>query len=87
MQPIASAELDGSAPAPVTRADVAFTDGGTSVTLGEDAGGLYSATQDEGLNYQVGELVTVTADYNEETHSIAVVAPAPPEYDLERSIL
>ena len=80
---LVSAEvMDGSEPSPVTRADVVLTtDGGTTATLEEDAGGLYSGDQEDGLDYQPGELVTVTADYNDETHTIAVTAPEPPEYD------
>jgi len=80
---LVSAEtMDGSAPPPVTRADVILsTDGGTSVTLEEDAGGLYSGNSEDGLEYQAGELVTITADYNGESHSAAVTAPAPPTYD------
>lgn len=80
---LVSAEvMDGSAPSPVTSAIVDIsTDNGTSASFTEDAGGLYRANEDDGLSYQDGELVTVTANDGED-HTISVVAPIAPSFDI-----
>jgi hypothetical protein len=80
---LVSAEvMDGSAPSPVTGAIVDIdTDSGTSASFTEDAGGLYRANEDDGLSYQDGELVTVTANDGED-HIISVVAPIAPLFDI-----
>jgi hypothetical protein len=60
---------------------VVSTDGGTSADIQEESSGLYAGNQDDGLDYQENELVTVTAD-DGDTHSVSTIAPEAPEYDL-----
>lgn len=81
---LVSAEvMDGSEPAPVALADVTFSsDVGTAITLGEDAGGAYSANNTDGLAYTPNEFATLTAEKDGETHVIAVTAPPAPTFDV-----
>ena len=80
---LVSAEvMDGSTPTPVTGATVDLsTNAGSSASFAEDAGGLYRANEDDGLGYQDGELVTVTANDGED-HMISVVAPIAPVFNI-----
>jgi len=67
---------------PVTGAEVVLSsDSGVSAVIPEGAGGLYTGNQDDGLSYQANELVSVTAQNGENSHSISVIAPDAPQYD------
>jgi len=81
---LVSAEvIDGSQPIPVTRADVVLsTDSGSSTVLDEGDAGVYSASQDDGLAYEAEQFVTITADYDEESHAVSVEAPEAPVFSV-----